>query len=88
MDGIINKCTTFILNHFIAQFQSRTVLHWAAKQNHFKIVEYLLGIGADQNIQNNDGKLAGDLTTDSSIRAILKFGRVFVSKEFIFKLVI
>ncbi len=53
---------------------SRTVLHWAAKQNHFKIVEFLLSIGADAQMKNNDGNLAAQLTNDELIKNLLKFG--------------
>jgi len=52
----------------------RTGLHWAAKENHAHVVEYLLGAGADPEVRNFKGQLAAELTSSDLIRQLLKFG--------------
>lgn len=56
-------------------------MHWAAKQNHADLVRFLLDKGASKYIKTNDGKLAGNLSTDPAIRSILDAGLSYLNQQ-------
>nr|XP_039248078.1 ankyrin repeat domain-containing protein 40-like [Styela clava] len=48
-----------------------TALHWASKRGHLQAVKKLMDCGADKTIQNGDGQIPADLTSNNSVRAVL-----------------
>lgn len=63
----------------------RTALHWAAKHKHYRIVESLLRVGADQLLQDKDKKTALDLAEkqkdNDSVIDLLRNQFVMKTKE-------
>ena len=49
----------------------RTALHYAVKTNNYLLVEFLVEIGANINIKDNEGKTPSDLIVDENIRRFL-----------------
>lgn len=48
-----------------------TALHWAAKRGHLQAVQKLIDAGAVKTIENTDGKVPADLTSNRNIRILL-----------------
>ena len=59
-------------NPNLSDSQGWTALHWAAQENHYKVVQTLLDLGADKTLQTRDGLLAEDLTTDPEVRHLIQ----------------
>lgn len=49
-----------------------TALHYAAEKNDVEAVKLLLANGADKNLKTNDGKTPAELTTNKTIKKLLK----------------
>ncbi|KAI6655168.1 Ankyrin repeat domain 40 [Oopsacas minuta] len=49
-----------------------TPLHWAVSQSNFPLVEYLIGEGADRNMENDKGQTPVQLSTSQEIDNLLK----------------
>jgi len=73
MDGIkmIIRSGNVNINHQ-HRMNGWTALHWAAKRNRSLVVALLQVSGADDNLADFSGKLAGDVTDDPDIRKMLK----------------
>lgn len=56
-----------------------TLLHQAAHNNNYIMVEKFLSRGADKTMKNRDGSLAADLSTDSNIKSLLADESVIVN---------
>ncbi|CAF0909956.1 unnamed protein product [Brachionus calyciflorus] len=48
-----------------------TSLHWACSKNNLELINYLLEVGADKTIRNNDGKTAFEVVKDNRMRTLL-----------------
>lgn len=62
-------------------FKFRTALHWATKRSHGDIVSYLLEMGADKTVKNNDNQMPSDLSSDSVVRSLLGGEGSYETKE-------
>jgi hypothetical protein len=60
----------FVFTPFLGYLSNRTALHWACKRNNAEAVRILLSNGADPTLRNAEGKLAGELSTNASIRSM------------------
>lgn len=49
-------------------------MHWATKKNNPELVKYLLDLGADKNIKNNDQREPAYYAKDLSIKTLLDSG--------------
>lgn len=73
MDGIkmLLRSGNVNINHQ-HRMNGWTALHWAARRNRSLVVALLQVSGADDNLADFNGKLAGDVTDDPDIRKMLK----------------
>ena len=65
--GFVLQCAA------IVGWQFRTALHWACRNGHVEMVEFLVDKGADLSIPGYGGLTAVHFAVNSSFEEILKF---------------
>jgi len=78
VEAMLDECSDLI-NVEGGNAKRWTLLHQAAYNNNYNIVEKLLLKGADKTILNRDGKLASELTTNPHIQSLLTSELVVVN---------